>query len=147
MERVDSLRYQRPQYSFHGGTFAANPITMTAGLATLKILEDGKLINRLNKLGDKIREHLRKIFEAKGIDIQVAGTGSIFNVHFTKEELKDVNAVFRADRKKLAEYHSRLIANGVFFLPTHNGTLSTAHTKADIEKLFSETEKYAKSIA
>ena len=147
MERVDSLRYQRPQYSFHGGTFAANPITMTAGLATLKILEDGKLINSLNKLGDKIREHLRKIFEAKGIDIQVAGTGSIFNVHFTKEELKDVNAVFRADRKKLAEYHSRLIANGVFFLPTHNGTLSTAHTKADIEKLFSETEKYVKSIA
>ncbi|MGQ9507203.1 MAG: aspartate aminotransferase family protein [Candidatus Bathycorpusculaceae bacterium] len=147
MERVDTLRYQRPQYSFHGGTFTANPITMTAGLATLKILEDGTLINRLNKLGDKIREQLKEAFEAKSIDVQVAGTGSIFNVHFTKEELKDVNAVFRADRKKLAEYHLKLIANGVFFLPTHNGTLSTAHTKTDIEKLFSETEKYAKSIA
>ncbi|MGC8895728.1 MAG: aspartate aminotransferase family protein [Candidatus Bathyarchaeia archaeon] len=147
MERVDTLRYQRPQYSFHGGTFAANPITMTAGLATLKILEDGRLINRLNRLGDKIREKLREIFEAKGIDVQVAGTGSIFNVHFTKEELKDANVVFRADRKKLADYHSKLITNGVFFLPTHNGTLSTAHTKDDIEKLFSETENYAKSIA
>ncbi|MDH7478068.1 MAG: aspartate aminotransferase family protein [Candidatus Bathyarchaeota archaeon] len=147
MERVDTLRYQRPQYSFHGGTFAANPITMTAGLATLKILEDGKLINRLNKLGDKIREQLREIFEAKGIDVQVAGTGSIFNVHFTKEALRDVNAVFRADRKKLFDYHLRLIANGVFFLPTHNGTLCTAHTKADIEKLLSETEKSAESIA
>jgi len=146
MERVDTLRYQRPQYSFHGGTFAANPITMTAGLTTLKILEDGRLINRLNRLGDKIREKLRQIFETKGIDIQVTGTGSIFNVHFTKEELKDVNAVFRADRKKLADYHSKLIANGVFFLPTHNGTLSTAHTKADIEKLFSETENYAERI-
>jgi glutamate-1-semialdehyde 2,1-aminomutase len=146
MERVDTLRYQRPQYSFHGGTFAANPITMTAGLTTLKILEDGRLINRLNRLGDKIREKLRQIFETKGIDIQVTGTGSIFNVHFAKEELKDVNAVFRADRKKLADYHSKLIANGVFFLPTHNGTLSTAHTKADIEKLFSETENYAERI-
>ncbi|MDI6691074.1 MAG: aspartate aminotransferase family protein [Candidatus Bathyarchaeota archaeon] len=147
MEKVDTLRYQRPQYSFHGGTFAANPITMTAGLATLKLLEDGKLINKLNRLGDKIREQLRKIFEANGINVQVTGTGSIFNVHFTKEELKDANAVFRADRKKLAEYHSKLITNGVFFLPTHNGTLSTAHIKADIEKLFSETEKYAKSLA
>jgi glutamate-1-semialdehyde 2,1-aminomutase len=147
MERVDTLRYQRPQYSFHGGTFAANPITMTAGLATLKILEDGRLINRLNRLGDKIREQLREIFEAKGIDVQVTGTGSIFNLHFTKEELKDANAVFRADRKKLAEYHSKLIGHGVFFLPTHNGTLSSAHTKADIKKLFSETENYAKSIA
>jgi glutamate-1-semialdehyde 2,1-aminomutase len=147
MERVDTLRYQRPYYSFHGGTFAANPITMTAGLVTLKILEDGRLINRLNKLGDKIREQLREIFEANDINVQVTGTSSIFNVHFTKEEMKDANAAFRADRKKLADYHSKLIANGIFFLPTHDGTLSTAHTKADIEKLFSETEKYAKSMA
>jgi hypothetical protein len=29
-------------------------------------------------------------------------------------------------------------------LPTHSGALSTAHSKADVEKLFLETEKYAK---
>jgi glutamate-1-semialdehyde 2,1-aminomutase len=146
MEKIDHTRHERPKYSFHGGTFTANPITMTAGLTTLKILEDGRLINRLNRLGDKIREQLTNIFEANGIDVQVTGTGSLFDVHFTKEEVKEPNATFRADRKRLAEYHLRLIANGVFFLPTHNGALSTAHTKADIEKLFSETEKFAKSL-
>jgi glutamate-1-semialdehyde 2,1-aminomutase len=146
MEKVDHLRYQRPQFSFHGGTFTANPITMTAGLTTLKILEDGRLINRLNRLGDKIREELKEIFEASGVGVQVTGTGSLFDVHFTKEEVKEPGATFRADRKKLAEYHLRLIENGVFFLPTHNGALSTAHTKTDIQKLFSETEKFAKSL-
>ena len=146
MEKIDHTRYQRPQYSFHGGTFTANPITMTAGLTTLKILEDGRLINRLNRLGDKIREQLTDIFEENGVDVKVTGAGSLFNVHFTKEEVKEPTAVFRADRKRLAEYNLRLIANGVFFLPGHNGALSTAHTKADIEKLFSETEKFAKSL-
>jgi glutamate-1-semialdehyde 2,1-aminomutase len=145
MERLDARVYERPHYSFHGGTFTANPITMTAGLATLKILEDGRLINKLNRLGDKIREELREIFEAHDVDVQVTGASSLFNTHFTKNEVKDANAVFRADRKKLVEYNLKLIANGVFLLPTHTGALSTAHSKADVEKLLSETEKYAKT--
>ena len=144
MERLDAHIYERPRYSFHGGTFTANPITMTAGLTTLKILEDGQLINKLNRLGDEIREQLREIFEANGVDVQVTGVGSLFNVQFTKEEVKNANAVFKADRKKLVDYHLKLIENGVFFLPTHTGALSTAHSDADIEKLLSETEKYAK---
>ncbi|MEM3695013.1 MAG: aspartate aminotransferase family protein [Candidatus Bathyarchaeia archaeon] len=145
MEKLDTTIYERPNYAFHGGTFTANPITMTAGLATLKILEDGKLIRELNALGDKIREELKEIFEKNEVDAQVTGTSSIFNVHFTSENVKDAKAAFMADRKKLLEYNLELIANGVFFLPTHNGTLSTAHTKSDIEKLFEETENYAKN--
>jgi len=145
MEKLDTTVYERPNYAFHGGTFAANPITMTAGLTTLKILEDGKLIRKLNTIGGKIREELRTIFEKNEFDVQVTGEGSLFNVHFTKEEIKDANTVFRADRKKLLDYNLYLIANGTFFLPTHNGALSTAHSKSDIEKLFLETEKYAKN--
>jgi len=146
MERLDTLRYERPLHSFHGGTFTANPITMTAGLTTLKILEDGKLINQLNRLGDKIREQLRETFETYNVDVQVTGASSIFNTHFTRERAKNADAAFKADRKKLVDYHLRLIANGVFFLPTHTGALSTAHSKADTEKLFSETKEYAKNV-
>ena len=78
------------------------------------------------------------------MDVQVTGAGSIFNTHFTKGKVKDADAAFKADRKKLVDYHLKMIANGVFFLPTHTGALCTAHSQADLEKLFSETEKYAK---
>src|SRR4030042_4762131 len=37
MKKMDSMIYKRPDYSFHGGTFAANPITRTAGLAPLTV--------------------------------------------------------------------------------------------------------------
>ena len=144
MERVDTLLYERPYYSFHGGTFAANPISMTAGLVTLELLEDGQLINKLNNIGEKIREQLTETFKTKGVDVQVTGAGSLFNTHFTKEEVKDARAASKADKKKLMNYHLSLIANGVFFLPTHTGALSTAHSEADIEKLLLETEKYAR---
>ena len=144
MERLDSIVHQRPYYSFTGGTFAANPITMTAGLATLKLLEDGKSIKSLNVSGARVRKELLDIFEACGLDVQVTGAGSIFNTHFTKERVNDAATAFAADRKKLIDYTLKLIANGLFLLPTHNGVLSTEHSENDIEKLFEETEKYAR---
>jgi len=144
MERIDPHMYQRPNYSFHGGTFSANPISMAAGLATLKILEDGHLIAKLNKTGEEIRRQIKEIFEASSEDVQVTGAGSILGTHFTRKEVYDARAASEADRDKLVEYHLNLIANGVFFLPTHIGALSTVHSGADIEKLLSETEEYAK---
>ncbi len=145
MELMDPLLYARPNFSFHGGTFCANPVTMTAGLATLKALENGTIISDLNKRGAKLRQELASIFERKDVDVQVVGTSSLFHTHFTDEEIDNVHAVFRADRDKLAQYHTHLIANGVFFLPTKTGALSAAHTKTDFEKLLVETEDYARN--
>jgi glutamate-1-semialdehyde 2,1-aminomutase len=145
MEFMDPLIHERPKFSFHGGTFCANPVTMTAGLATLKTLENGKIIDELNRRGYKLRECLAEIFERKEFDVRVVGLGSLFHIHFTKYEIKDVHTVFNADREKLAEYHLHLTTNGVFFLPMKMGALSNAHSKADIEKLLKETENFAKT--
>jgi glutamate-1-semialdehyde 2,1-aminomutase len=145
MELMDPLLHERPKFSFHGGTFSANPVTMSAGLATLKTLEDGTIINELNKRGDKLRRELASIFERSHLSVKVVGTSSLFNTYFSDEEIRDVHAVSRADREKLTQYHAHLKANGVFFLPAKTGALSAAHTQSDIEKYLAETESYVKS--
>jgi glutamate-1-semialdehyde 2,1-aminomutase len=143
MERVNPLTYKRPYFSFHGGTFSANPITMTAGLATLRILEDGTLIDKLNALGEKVRKQMTNIFEENNIAAQITGTSSLFNVHFTKERVRDARGVSETDLKRQIEFDLNLIRNGVFVLPTHTAALSTAHSEADIEKMLSVTRAYA----
>jgi len=142
MEHLNPLMYERPKFSFHGGTFCGNPVTMTAGLTMLKTLEDGSIIKHLNKSGEKLRKDLADIFERKNVDVQVTGTSSLFHTHFTKEKVKDAHAVYRANRQKLQEYHEFLIRNSVFFLPTKSGAISNAHTRDDINKLLTETENY-----
>jgi len=144
MEQMNPTLYERPKFSFHGGTFCANPVVLAAGLAVLKKLEDGRLQNQLNKTGDRIRQQLAEVFERKNVDVQVTGVSSLFQVHFTKEEIKNVQDVFRADRKKLEYYHLYLITKGLFFLPTKVGALSGAHSKEDLEKLITETENYVR---
>lgn len=142
MEHMNPLEYPRPKFSFHGGTFAGNPITMTAGLETLKILEDGKVINQLNKKGEKVRNRLKDVFIRNGLDVQVTGAGSLWHTHFTREKIVDNNNVARADKEKLRKYHMHLIENGVFLLPGKTGALSAAHTQEDLDKLIDETEKF-----
>ena len=144
MEYMDPLLYERPEFSFHGGTFCGNPVSLTAGLTTLKLLEDGHLQDQLNRQGDRIRQQLHDIFEKGNIDVYITGVSSIFQTHFTREEVRDVRSAFQADRTKLMDYHMYLIANGVFFLPTKIGVLSRAHTKKDFNKFLLETENYVK---
>ncbi len=145
MERLDATKYERPQLCFQGGTFCANPVTTTAGLTMLKQLEDGTIIRQLNKRCAKLRQQLKEIFERKGIAAQVTGEGSLFQAHFTNEKVKDVRVASRADKQRLSDYHMNLIVNGVFFLPGKLGALSKAHSKADLEKLLTATENYAKT--
>lgn len=142
MEHMNPLVYERPRFSFQGGTFCANPVTATAGLATLKILQDGRLSARLNKRGDRLRGQLKDVFERKAMYVQVTGLGSLWHTHFTKEPVHDSNAVARADSGKLTQYHMHLIENGVFFLPRKVGALCSEHSEADLDRLLSETERF-----
>ncbi len=142
MEYMNPLAYPRPKFAFHGGTFTANPITMTAGIATLKELEDGSAIGKLNRRGNRLREGLEDIFERKNLEVQVTGLSSVWHTHFSEEIVDNVDAAARANKESLAKYHMHLIENGIFFLPGKAGALSTAHTEADLEKLLSLTEDF-----
>lgn len=146
MERTDSTKFSRRDLAFHGGTFTGNPVTMTAGIATLQILEDGKIVSDLNGTGNRIRTSLGDIFAKHGISVQVTGISSLFNVHFYDAPIKDAVTCAKEDRKRLLEYDMTLITGGIFFLPTHNGNISAAHSQDDIDKLLSRTEDYAKKI-
>lgn len=144
MERMDPLLFDRPQYSFQGGTFTANPVTLSAGLEMLKTLEDGCLINQLNHRGKKVQRDLTDIFERSHVCATISRAGSLFFVHFTEREVVDAKVAFEADRRKLLEYHMMLMEKGVFFLPCKAGSISAAHSENDVEDLLAQTEDYVR---
>ncbi|UCG36624.1 MAG: aspartate aminotransferase family protein [Candidatus Bathyarchaeota archaeon] len=144
MELMDPLLHERPDFSFQGGTFTANPVTLTAGLEMLKTLENGRIINQLNDEGRRVQVALQDIFDRANVDAQVNRAGSLFHTHFTKDRVNSVNAAFDADREKLNDFHHALMTNGVFFLPRKMGAISSAHSGEDLDRLLNEVQKYAK---
>ena len=56
-----------------------------------------------------VQRGLRDVFERRNVDVRVNRAGSLFYVHFTKDEVKNASDTFKADREKLREYHMALI--------------------------------------
>jgi glutamate-1-semialdehyde 2,1-aminomutase len=144
MERMDGLLFERPKHSFQGGTFTANPVTLTAGLEMLRTLEDGSLISRINGEGEWVQKELQDIFERGHANVRIHRAGSLFQPHFLGKDGADKSSSFQSHREQLANYHRKLIEGGVFFLPAKTGAISSAHSRDDLEKLLGETERFLK---
>jgi glutamate-1-semialdehyde 2,1-aminomutase len=129
-----------------GGTFAANPLTMAAGLATLRYLKQNRSVvyPRINKIGSTIRENLTRTFSQTGIDVEITGTGSLFMTHFLNKRVRKINSaldVGLSDRKTLRKYQFALITrHNIFFLPQKMGAISSIHTLQDAKNLVDATE-------
>lgn len=132
--------------SIGGGTFSENPLTMTAGLATLSYLRKnaGSIYPRLERMGDRLRNGVDRAMEG-GLDVHTTGMGSLFLTHFGA---RPVRATERAgeDRKLLSEYALYLISNGEFILPGHAGGVSTAHSDADVDRLVRKSAEFAARV-
>ncbi len=132
--------------SIGGGTFSANPLTMTAGYNTLKFLKNNPdVYEKINSLGDLTRNELFKLFKELKIEVEVTGFGSLFMIHFLNDKVKKINnAVDSAltNNELLFNYQFALIAkHNIFFLPLKMGAFSNAHEREDVYKLLEATRE------
>ncbi len=146
MERMDHTKYKGSEYSFHGGTHTGNPVSMAAGLATLRILEDTSVYHRIDRMGAKIREGLDEIMERAGLEFQTTGIGSIFGCHFTRTPVKDAAAASGGDKELSKRLMYFLLDRGIFCLTPElvHCAISTAHTEAEIDEFLRVAELFAK---
>jgi glutamate-1-semialdehyde 2,1-aminomutase len=147
MERMDHTRYSGLEYAYHGGTFAGNAITLTAGLATMYVLERAPVYELIDGLGSKLREGLNTIFEENGFEAQTTGIGSLLAIHTTqKGPLEDANCYAVADRDLSRKMFSYLLENGILMLLPDmlHGAISYSHSDDDVERLVSTIERYVK---
>ena len=118
----------------HGGTFNANPVTMAAGLAAMRLMDE-KAFDRLDELGGKLRSGVEACLERAGVPGAVTGMGSLFRLHPAPRAFVDYRSAV-ASKEETAAFdalYRRLIDHGVLLAPTGLGCLSTAVGEAEIE--------------
>jgi glutamate-1-semialdehyde 2,1-aminomutase len=92
-------------------------------------------------------EAVKDLAEDEGIPIQVNSIASMFQLFFTRDEVINYESAMKADKIKFANYHKRLMENGVFAPPSQFETcfISSAHSKEDIKvsvEVFSDALKH-----
>ena len=122
-----------------GGTFNGNPVSAAAGIETLEALTP-PVIEELNRSGEDLTERLGKALQGYGLPAGATGTGSLFNIHATGEEITDNRAVQRADPELTELLHLGLMNRGYFLAPRGMGCLSTAMTSEQLDGLVDAVE-------
>jgi glutamate-1-semialdehyde 2,1-aminomutase len=116
---------------YQAGTLSGNPIAVTAGIETLKILRDDP---EIYKKTDKNARKLEEAYRERGLTVNRAG--SLLSVFFTKDEVYDYNSALKSDTKAFAAYFTQMLDNGIYIAPSQFEAMfmSAAHTDKDIEK-------------
>jgi len=127
------------------GTFNGHPAPVAAAVATMEILkrEQATLYPRLEALGARMQRGLEALFDRHGVTATVARQGSAFCVYFMDHAPRDWrDLAANNDMGRDLRYRRALIARGVYHfpLPTKQGSLSSAHTEADVDATLEATD-------
>ena len=135
---------------YQAGTFNGNSISITAGLATLKQLNNS-FYSAMNTKGDSLRDGIQDILDVHNLDYQVAGLSSMFQIYFTENEVWNYEDAKTADTEKFNIFFQTLLNKGVFIPPSQFECcfLSKMHDDVDIQNtldIFDEAIKTIKDI-
>ena len=128
---------------YQAGTLSGNPIAMTAGIETLKILRDSDTIyETIEKKAEKLAAVMRETF---GETVCVNQVGSLMSLFFTGEKVVDYDTVQTSDTNRYSAYFKAMLKEGIYLAPSQFEAMfvSAAHTDKDIEKTCEQIRKFA----
>jgi glutamate-1-semialdehyde 2,1-aminomutase len=120
---------------FQAGTLSGNPLAMAAGIATLRLLDDGAYAN-LERLAKRLIEGLAEVFGRRGVPHTVASAGSLVGFFFTDGPVTDLIGAKKADTALYARFFHAMLDRGFYFAPSafETGFLSLAHDQREIDR-------------
>ena len=125
----------------HSGTFSANPITLTAGLVSMRRFDE-PAVARLNALQQRAVTGIEAAIARTGIKACVTGGGSMFRVHFKAAPPRNYREAYASaeENQQLKVLLDHLFDNGILMINTCSAALSTAMGEAEIDQLIETME-------
>jgi glutamate-1-semialdehyde 2,1-aminomutase len=136
---------------YQAGTFSGNPLSMTAGLATLNLL-DAAAYAKLESLSLRLASGMRRVADEVGATVSIQRVGSMLTVFFTEkpgDAVDNETAAMRCDRDRFAAFFHGMLDAGVMIPPSQFEAwfVSLAHDEADIDQTIEAARAaFAKSM-
>lgn len=143
--REDIMRNVSPDGKiYQAGTLSGNPLAMTAGIETLKILSaEPTFMEKISKKTAGLADSLKIKAQLANVEVQVPQVGAMFSVFFNVKKVKNYDDAVSSDLEQFKMWFSEMLKRGIYLAPSQFETLfvSAAHTAEDIAKTLDAAEE------
>ena len=131
---MDHLAPLGPVYQ--AGTLSGNPVSVAAGLATLRRLQTSRPYEQLASATNDLATHIESAAKETGRPLSVARMGSMFSIYFSESMPRSFEDVRATRHDQFPTLFHTLIDHGVYLPPSALETsfLSVAHDSDVLER-------------
>jgi glutamate-1-semialdehyde 2,1-aminomutase len=132
---MESLAPTGPVYQ--AGTLSGNPIAMTAGLTTLKLLSERGFHDQLHRKTKLLVDGILEVAKKNNVPLTANYIAGMFGLFFSKEEkITTFTQVTACNQDHFNTFFHGMLSHGIYLAPSsyEAGFISAAHTEEDIEK-------------
>lgn len=132
---------------YQAGTLSGNPIAMTAGAATLGLL-DASAYRQLEQVGAHLENGLIRAIRDEGVNACVQRVGSMLTLYFGVSAVTNGEDANVADRAQFSRFFHRMLELGVHLPPSHHEAwfISLAHDYPVVDAAIAAVQHALKGI-
>jgi glutamate-1-semialdehyde 2,1-aminomutase len=134
---------------YHAGTYSGNPLSLAAGLVTLRDILTPEVYPRLYALSKKLTAGYNDIIAASKLPAHAVHLGALGMIHLVPRPLKNYRDWLQINREHWQAYWFSLLNRGIIAHPPgheEQWTISVAHTETDIEAHLAAFEEVAAEL-
>lgn len=143
--RADIMRCIAPMGPvYQAGTLSGNPVAMTAGLATLELINTPDFHKQLEMKTIALLQGFKERALAANISLQTTAVGGMFGFFFTDAEKIETYAdVKKCDIDRFKKFFHGMLQEGIYLAPSayEAGFTSSAHGEKEIANTLSAAER------
>ncbi len=121
---------------YQAGTLSGNPVAVSAGLTTLKLVQAEGFYEKLTLNTQRLVEGLSSIAKEKQVTFSAQSVGGMFGIYFAEKPPTSFAEVIKSDKEAFNRFFHAMLDKGIYFGPSafEAGFVSAAHGDHEIEQ-------------
>jgi glutamate-1-semialdehyde 2,1-aminomutase len=133
---------------YQAGTLSGNPLAMTAGIETLKAIQEPDVWQQVEATTEKLVKGLQQAAQNAGVPVSCRHVGTMFGLFFSQKPVTNWEGASQANADHFKRYFQMMLAEGVYLAPSQYeaGFVSTAHGDPEVETTLQAAEKAFRAL-
>ena len=133
---------------YQAGTLSGNPLAMSAGIATLKLLKEEGFYQQIEELSAYLENGLLEVARQSPLASCWQRVGGMFTLFFNPQPVTNFSEALQSDTELFGRYFNGMLDAGINLGPSQfeAGFMSLAHSRDDLDRTIEAAQQVFRSL-